>query len=62
MNIHKLPVLILLITTILSSCHQQDIKYESSKNTLFRLLQPEESGIKFGNMLIETDTFNSIFY
>jgi enediyne biosynthesis protein E4 len=52
-------ILIMFAGSILTSCHQQDNKKDK---TLFRIVGPGKSGIRFLNNLQETDTANSIFY
>jgi hypothetical protein len=58
----RISILLVLAVNIFSSCRHQDHKKESQKDTLFRIVRPEDSGIRFANQLQETDTANSIFY
>jgi len=48
--------------SIFSACQQHHQRSKSEKNTLFRIVFPKESGIRFANQLQETDSANSIFY
>jgi YD repeat-containing protein len=54
--------LIVVLGIILLSCRQQDQKTGSEKNSLFRSIPSEQSGIRFANQLTETDSANAIFY
>ncbi len=47
---------------ILTSCSNDHSEVPKSKNFLFQMLSPKETGIYFKNTLHETDTFNSLFY
>lgn len=55
-------ILLIFTGSFLSACHQQEQIGASSKNPLFRIVQPKNSGIRFENKLQETDTSNAIFY
>ena len=54
-------ILSLIAGIILSACCRHD-KREPQSNTLFQLLNPEQTGITFSNRLTETDSDNSLFY
>ena len=54
----RLPLACIIIVVLFYSCQ----KKAETKNTLFRIVQPKHSGIKFANQLEESDTFNSVFY
>ena len=58
----RLFILMVLSGIILLSCRQQDQKTGSEKNSLFRPVPSEQSGIRFVNQLRETDSANAIFY
>ena len=58
----RFSILMILAGTILSACQQKDHKRGSQENTLFRMVKPKDSGIRFANQLQETDSSNSIFY
>jgi enediyne biosynthesis protein E4 len=55
-------VIILLVVSVLSGCNKKDHTKGIQKDTLFRMVNPKESGINFANQLQETDSANSIFY
>ena len=58
----RLSQLIIFTGVVLSGCHQQDHKRRSEAGTLFSIVEPKHSGIRFANQLQETDSANSIFY
>ena len=58
----RILVLMMLAGTIFTTCNKQGYNKEPQKNKLFRLLEPEQSGIRFANQLHETDSANAIFY
>ncbi len=53
-------ILAIIAGAILSACSRNNIK--APADTMFRLVQPEHSGIRFANQLRETDSANAIFY
>ena len=55
-------ILMIFAICIFSACRQQENKRGPGKNTLLRIVEPKNSGIRFANQLQETDTSNSIFY
>ena len=58
----RFVILLIFTGSFLSACHQQEQISGSTKNPLFRIVQPKNSGIRFENKLQETDTSNAIFY
>lgn len=58
----RFPVLTVLAVTILSACQHPGNKKGAEGETLFRIVDPKNSGILFANQLQVTDTSNSIFY
>ncbi len=58
----RLLILIILGVTVSSACQRREGKSRSPANTLFSLVPPEKSGIRFANRLRESDSSNAVFY
>lgn len=58
----RFAILLIFTGSFVSACHQKEQISGSTKNPLFRMVQPKNSGIRFENKLQETDTSNAIFY
>ncbi len=58
----RLLILIILGVTVSSACKHREGKSRSPANTLFSLVAPEKSGIRFANRLRESDSSNAVFY
>ncbi len=58
----RLSVILIHTNFVLYNCNRNVQPETSSPDALFRMIPPEESGIRFANLLQETDTFNAIFY
>lgn len=57
-NLYKFHWLLLLLTSLATSCHQQPTEH----NTLFRTMAPSQTGVAFSNDLRESEDFNLIEY